>query len=210
MGEEKPKRKKRQKISAADRRRRSEQMVEMNKQRGEDNKIAREAEELALKENMPAKDKMFADLYVWGDDETRGNHKACFLQVFGSEIKDLSAAGRRLLAKPHMTEYIDKQIAEFENLMKVEKIKNISTLTKIRDEMTSAKYVNRFGEINGVAACRSVAIRATETINKMAGFEKPTTVNLAGGEAGGVTFNLIVPEPPKPEQPIDITPHEEI
>lgn len=200
------------KLSAAEKKRRSENMRLVGKRRAEEMKLKREEEEALLKNNMPVKDKAFADLYIWGDSKFQGNPGACYKEVFGIEsMSEAGRHGRKLLTREHVSKYVDKQITEYDIIMKAEKLKNIQTLTKIRDEMATAEYVNRFGEINGVASCRSVAIKASETINNMLGFDKPKEVNVNHGAGEkGIVFNIIAPPPAnKEDQVIDIS-HEEV
>lgn len=209
--EEKKKRKR--KISASERKRRSENMKEVGLKRAAEVKAKREEELALLKKEMPIKDKAFAELYVWGDSKFQGNPGACYKEIFGvATMAEAGRHGRKLVAKEHVSEEIAKQMEEYEILIKAEKIKNIRTLTKIRDEMSEAQYVNRFGEINGVAACRSVAIKAAETVNNMLGFDKPKEVNVNHGAGDqGIVFNLVVPqiENGDKDEVIDIT-HEEV
>lgn len=143
--------------------------------------------------------KMFADLYVWGGAEVAGNPAECFVQVFGEmlnkNMKSAYRAGSELLAEEGMSKYVEKQMADMEKLFKIEKIRNIQTLVDIRDEMSKAQYVNRFGEVNGVPACRNTAISAVKQMNDMMGFKSPTEVNVNHGVGGGgVTFNIIIPD----------------
>lgn len=194
--EEKKEKKRPVKIKAAERRRRSENMRQMNIERAKLRKEEQERENALLKKDMPVNDRKFADLYVWGDKSQQGDMKQCYADAFGITLSDVGQKARKLLARPHIAEYIDKQMVDYEMLLRGEKLKNLQTLTKIRDEMSEAEYVNRWGEINGVAACRTVAIKATETINNMLGFDKPKEVNVNhGAGGGGITFNLVVPEP---------------
>lgn len=187
------KKKKRKRLSAETKKKYEANLASANEARLANSQKKKEMEQNMKEADIPVNERKFADLYVWGDAGIQGKPGRCYAEVFG--IENSSNAGtlaRKLLAKPYIDKYIDKQMKEFELLLKAEKLKNMVTLTKIRDEMADAEYVNRFGEINGVPACRSVAIKATETINNMLGFEKPKEVNINGGDSG-VTFNLIAP-----------------
>jgi len=207
--------KKKRKITPKDRKRRRDQIIEAGIKQNALVREQKEAEELALSKEMPLKHKAFIDLYVWGDSQHQGNAAACYSKVFNdTNMAQCSTNGRKLLKRDHVSTYLAEQISGFEDLIKIEKIKNINTLTKIRDEMATAKYTNRFGEINGVPACRSVSIKAAETVNKMMGFDKPKEINVNhGSNEQGVVFNLIVPPTVSPESrdiTIDITPHEDL
>jgi len=200
------------KVSKRDRKRRSERMIQMNKERAAEKREQAEVDALAMKNDMPPKHKQFADLYIWGDKKIQGNPAKCYMEIFDCNTPSTAGhSARKLLKMDHMVDYINKQMEEFELLLKVEKFKNIQTLTAIRDEMSEAEYVNRFGEINGVPACRNVAIKASEVINDMIGASKPKEINVNhGSQEGGVVFNLVVPEPPRQvDSAIDID-HEEI
>lgn len=194
------KKRKKPKLSAAEKKRRSENMAKITAKRVENQKQKKAEEEVALGAEMPITHKDFGDLYVWGGKGFRGNPTSCYNKIFDVATNaEAGRCGRALLLKPHMRTYIDKQMEEYRILMRGEEMRNLDTLVEIRDEMANAEYINRFNEVNGVPACRNVAIKATETINKMLGLEKPKEIKVTGEGQGGLVFNLIAPEATKDE-----------
>lgn len=202
MTDEKPrKRKKRKKvnISVEERKKRSDRLRKTNQERLQ--KLA--DEKIILKKEMPVKHKLFCDLYTNSESKTFGKQTKSYVQVFGKDSR-ASQKAMALLKQEHIVEYINKQREDFDFLCQAEKYQNIKTMAKIRDEMSDAKYVNRFGEINGVAACRSVSLKAASEINKMLGFDKPKEVNINhNNENMGVTINVIAPPTPENQKKIN-------
>lgn len=139
-------------------------------------------------------DKRFVDNYIWGTDGMQGDYLKSYLEVFGGGGSGRAGeSARNLMERPAVKKYIKKQMELYENVMKAERIRNIASLTQIRDEMSTASYINRFGEVDGVPSCRRVAIKSIEVLNKMSGFDKPTTLNINHNTNTGITFNVIAP-----------------
>ena len=183
---------KRKHISTAERKRRADRMRRVAVEGNEKRALQKEAEEKA--EAISFKERAFIDKYIWGEPEISGKAKECYIAVYGEESsKTPSSSGMRLLRKKPVAKYLDKQMKEFELIMRSEKIKNLQALIKIRDECASVTPINRFGDEVGVAALRNTSIKAAESINKMMSFNAPEEVNV-NHNAAGITFNLIVPE----------------
>ena len=73
-------------------------------------------------------------------------------------------------------------------------------LAKIVEECSSKENTNRKGQVISPAPLRSVAVSASKALMDMYPVKEAQKLSIEGGEEGGITFNVIMPEQKKDEQ----------
>lgn len=142
---------------------------------------------------------LFCELYINGTATYAGNASKCYSEVFNDDSKTVGNKAKKLLAKPHIQEYIE----ELEKLgaEEAKAIKRYLTenLKSIINEASTAQFIDRFGTKLSPAPLRSVAVSASKALMEMYPVKEAQRVNLET-EDGGIVFNVVVPEQKKQEQ----------
>lgn len=152
----------------------------------------------------------FCLIYASGPAPYRGNAQKCYGLVFKGksgkygdyepESVEIALAARELM----MRDDIKIRIDELSSL----EIVNASTLRprlteallKIVDECSTLVCVDKFDRKVSPAALRAVAVNAVSKLTEMYGIKEDIAHKIAieGGDGGGITFNVIVPEKKAP------------
>lgn len=148
-------------------------------------------------------EQLFCDLYANGEAPFGGNASRCYQEVFNDKSHLAKSRATRMLARPEIQEYLkslDELPYEQAKYMKVFLREN---LTSIIEECATAEYRDRKGTMLSPAALRSVAVNASKALMDLYPVREAqvSKINIdGGGEGGGITFNVIMPENSKPEE----------
>ena len=157
--------------------------------------------------NISTQERIFCQLYVNGCAPYAGNAAKCYKEAFHESEDDLFSKHRalELLKREEIASYIkelEELSAEDANAMKKFLTEN---LRHIIEECSYATYTDRRGKVLSPAALRSVAVSASKALMEMYPVKESQKVEInGGGEAGGITFNVIVPD----QKPQTNTPNE--
>ena len=141
-------------------------------------------------------EQLFCDLFANGEAPFGGNAARCYQEVFNDTSNLAKNRASRLLARPHIQEYLkslDELTYEEAKYMKIFLREN---LTSIIQECTHAEFRDRKGTLLSPAALRSVAVNATKALMDLYPVKEAqiSKINIDGGEGGGITFNVIMPD----------------
>jgi hypothetical protein len=142
---------------------------------------------------------LFCELYANGDAPFSGNATKCYAEAFNSPPGNISSKALRLLSKPEIQEYLeelDKLTYEEAKYMKKFLTKN---LVSIVEECSTQTFCNKKGQTISPAPLRSVAVSASKALMEMYPVKEAQKLSIDGGGDGGITFNVIMPEPLKKE-----------
>lgn len=146
---------------------------------------------------------LFCELFVNGTAPYAGNAVKCYSEVFKEDGLRSRHLAKQLLAKDEIQEYLKE--LEAMNAEEAGDMKRYLTqnLMKIIDETSSAQFRDRRGTLLSPAPLRSVAVSAAKALMDMYPVKEAqqTNLNIEGGSEGGITFNVIVPESKKDNQP---------
>lgn len=142
---------------------------------------------------------LFCELYMNGTATYAGNAAKCYKEVFHDDSKTVRAKAKRLLAEPHIQEYL-KQLEEL-SVEEAQAMKRFLTanLMSIINETSTSSFIDRFGTKLSPAPLRSVAVSASKALMEMYPVKEAQRVNLET-DGGGIVFNVVVPEQNKNEQ----------
>lgn len=137
----------------------------------------------------------FCELFVNGTAGYAGNARKCYQQVFGDTSNLAKHHAKALLKRPDIQDYV--RLLEEEATEEAKDIKRYLTenLKSIIDEMSTGTYEDRFGTNLSPAPMRSVAVQAAKALMDMYPVKEAQKVDLKASEAGGITFNVVVPDP---------------
>lgn len=144
---------------------------------------------------------LFCDLYAHGEVPFGGNATKCYREVYNDTSNRAKSRATRMLARPEIQEYLkslDELPYEEAKYMKVFLREN---LTHIIQECATYELRDRKGNLQSPAALRSIAVQASKVLVDMYGVKEASVskINIDGGGEGGITFNVIMPEPSKEE-----------
>lgn len=140
---------------------------------------------------------LFCELYVNGTAPFAGNAAKCYSEVFHESGVNIRQKAKKLLSQDRIKTYVGKleEISE-ENTADMKRYLT-QNLMKILDETSIAEFRDRRGTLLSPAPLRSVAVNAAKALMDMYPVKEAQTTNLniGGNGEGGITFNVIVPEP---------------
>lgn len=142
---------------------------------------------------------LFCELYVNGGRKFAGQHIECYKEVFG-ETQRIEILSRHLLMQPHIGEHLRSMVDEnYRDTEKIAaKLQIAETLKSVMDETSTGAYVDKFGVPLSPAPLRAVSVNAAKALMELYHIRQPQSGNSKGTEGnGGITFNVIVPQPPK-------------
>lgn len=140
----------------------------------------------------------FCLLFVNGTDA--GNARKCYMDVFNENDEAVAQYNaRKILAK----EVVKERIKELRNveLYTAESLRPriTETLLGIMGECANSEYTDKNGNLIQPAAMRAVSVHAAKTLNEMYGIKEDiahkVAVEVGGESGGGVTFNVVMPQP---------------
>lgn len=139
---------------------------------------------------------LFCELFVNGTAPYAGNAVKCYSEVYKEDGPRIRHWAKKLLAREDIQAYIkelEEMSADEAGDMKRYLTQN---LMKIIDETSTAQFRDRRGTLLSPAPLRSVAVSAAKALMDMYAVKEAqtTNVNFEGGDEGGITFNVIVPE----------------
>jgi hypothetical protein len=143
-------------------------------------------------------EKLFCDLYVNGGRDFAGQHCKCYREAFGKDISSVSLKSRRLLGKPHISEYVKKlfdlQNSDTEAI--AVKLQVSETLRSIMEETATARYMDKWGMELSPAPLRAVSVNAAKALMDLYPIKhaEETKLKIEGGGENGIVFNVIVPQ----------------
>ena len=143
---------------------------------------------------------LFCELYANGDAPFAGNPSRCWEEAFNDSNGNVRNKALKFLAR----EDVQKYLKELEKLSYEEAKYMKKFLTrnraKIVEECSSKENTNRKGQVISPAPLRSVAVSASKALMDMYPVKEAQKLSIEGGEEGGITFNVIMPEQKKDEQ----------
>ena len=142
---------------------------------------------------------LFCELYVNGGRKFAGQHAACYKEVFG-ETEKIEIRSRHLLMQPHIREYLREMVDEdYRTTEKMAvKLQIAETLKAVMDETATGAYVDKFGVPLSPAPLRAVSVNAAKALMELYHIRQPQSGSSKDTQGnGGITFNVIVPQPPK-------------
>lgn len=146
-----------------------------------------------MEEILTKEEKFFCELYANGDAPFAGNAAKCYEEAFDCHTGAHSKAVR-LLAREDVQEYLDGlEKLSFQETRYMKKFLT-RNLVKIVEECSSREYVNKKGVPVSPAALRSVAVNASKALMDMYPVKEAQKLSIEGGDEGGITFNVIMPE----------------
>lgn len=156
---------------------------------------------MTMEVELTKEEKLFCELYVNGDAPFAGNAARCYGEAFANPSGNIRSKAVRLLAREDVQEYLNElEKLTFEEARYMKKFLS-QNLVKIVEECSTKEYVNRKGVPVSPAPLRSVAVSATKALMDIYPVKEAQKVSIEGGENGGITFNLILPEQRKEEIP---------
>lgn len=147
--------------------------------------------------NLTSEEKLFCELYANGDAPFAGNAAKCYEEAFSVTGRTTRAKAMRFLAREDIQEYLNElEKLSFEEAKYMKKFLT-QNLTKIVEECSTKEYVNRKGTPISPAPLRSVAVSASKALMDMYPVKEAQKLSIEGGDEGGITFNVIMPDKPK-------------
>lgn len=147
------------------------------------------------------KEEEFCNLFIYGDMDFAGQHRKCYLEVFG-ETRNLAVASRKLIGKPHIMARIKELAALVQNETETlaVKLQVAETLKAVMEETSSAAYADKFGVSLSPAPLRAVSVNAAKALMDLYPIKHAQETKLRIEGEGGVVFNVIVPETKPPHE----------
>lgn len=142
---------------------------------------------------------LFCELYANGDAPYSGNATRCYEEAFNESGGNIRSKAIRLLSQKHIQEYLeglDKLTYEEAKYMKKFLTQNLMSIV---EECSQGQCVNKNGKIISSAPLRSVAVSASKALMELYPVKEAQKLSIDGGGDGGITFNVIMPEPLKKE-----------
>lgn len=150
-----------------------------------------------MEANLTKEEKLFCELYANGDAPFAGNAARCYEEAFSNSGNNIRVKAMRFLAREDIQEYLNElEKLTFDEAKYMKKFLT-QNLTKIVEECSTKEYVNRKGTPISPAPLRSVAVSASKALMDMYPIKESQKLSIEGGEEGGITFNVIMPEKPK-------------
>ena len=152
------------------------------------------------------KEEKFCLIYASGPAPFRGNAQKCYGLVFHNSHHDNYQCScgvfrlRALMVREDIKERIDELLSlEVVNASTL-RPRLTEVLLKIIDECSTLVCVDKFDRKVSPAALRSVAVNAVNKLTEMYGIKEDIAHKIAieGGDGGGITFNVIVPDKQAP------------
>lgn len=138
----------------------------------------------------------FCELYINGVAPYAGNAMKCYQGIFTDYKGNARTAAMKLLNEPHIQKYITSM--EEMNAFDAKRKKDYLArhLENIIEEASTVTYRDRRGTTLSPAALRSVAVQAMKLYSELYPVKEAQVnkINIEGAE-GGVTFNVVVPQP---------------
>lgn len=166
-----------------------------------------ESEQLAVVQPVTPQEEEFCQLFCNGTRPYVGNATKCYQTVFGATSKaDEAIKANLLLASPSVSARVNELMTKRVEDAAFLKMRVITTLTGIMDEMSTDTISDRFGVRLSSAPMRAVAVNAAREIGSILGWhkgeqnvnfgskeeKKKEAIHIEGGS--NVTFNVIVPK----------------
>ncbi len=168
-----------------------------------------ESEELAVVQPVTPQEEEFCQLFCNGSRPYVGNATKCYQAVFGvSPRANEAIQANLLLASPRVSARVSELMTKRVEDATFLKMRVVTTLTGIMDEMSTDSVTDRFGVRLSSAPMRAVAVNAAREIGSILGWhkgepeskvknteeKKKESIHIESGS--NVTFNVIVPKTP--------------
>lgn len=145
------------------------------------------------------KERTFCELFVNGCAPYAGNAEKCYVDAFLADPSDVlnNHNAKLLLSEERIKNYIKELEAISADEAKDVKRYLTANLKHIIEEASVVEIYDRRGTRLSPAALRSVAVSASKALMEMYPVKEAQINKLdinGGGENGGITFNVIVPE----------------
>lgn len=160
--------------------------------------------------NLTEEEKKFCLIYTNGPAPYTGNEIRCYQLVFNGSTNaprgdfeiEVALQAHKFMQREEVKEYIDELNALSIVNATTLRPRLTQTLLKIMDECANSNFEDKWGTPLSPAALRSVAVNAASKLTEIYGIKEDIAhkVMLEGADGGGITFNLIAPQPAsKPE-----------
>lgn len=145
---------------------------------------------------------LFCELYANGEAPFGGDAARCYQEVFNDSSRQAKTRATRLLARSDIQEYLkslDELTYEESKYMKTFLRENLTSIVR---ECATAEFRDRKGILLSPAALRSVAVNAMKALMDLYPVKEAQVNKLSidGAGEGGITFNVIMPEPAEPQK----------
>lgn len=150
-------------------------------------------------------EELFCQLYANGDAPFTGNAERCYKEAFQDQSRTSKHKAQKLLARKDIQAYLEELDQPTYEEAKYMKKFLTENLMHIVGECSVAEVFNKKGQVISPAAMRSVAVSASKALMELYPVKEAqiSKLKIDGAGEGGITFNVIMPDQTKVEQPLN-------